>query len=119
MNSYKLISKSLAVATITGTAGWEAFVNKKPVLMFGSYFYQDAPGVFKVETAEESRDAISRILSGQTEIKDNMVTAFLKAVNDLSFPGWVDNRYAPMSGLTEEQNCKNIASQIATVLKAS
>jgi len=119
MNSFKLINKSIAVATITGTAGWEAFINKKPVLMFGSYFYQDAPGVFKVETMGECREAVSTIISGRCLIEEEHVTAFLKAIDDLSYPGWVDNRYAPMSQLTEEQNCNNIASRISAILMAS
>jgi len=116
MNSFNFISKSLAVATITGTAGWEAFINKKPVLMFGKYFYQDAPGVHQVETPTECRQAISQILAGESIITDDMVLAFLKALDELSFPGWVDNRYGEMSDINDEQNCKNIASYIENTL---
>ena len=116
MNSFSLIQKSLAVATVTGTAGWEAFINNKPVLMFGRYFYQDAPGVHQVETVEECKEAVSKILSGESKITNDMVFAFLKALDDLSFPGWVDNRYGNMSPITDEQNCTNIASQITNTL---
>jgi len=34
-NSFRLIENCLAVATATGTAGWEALFRQKPVLMFG------------------------------------------------------------------------------------
>lgn len=111
-DSFPLIENSLAVATITGTAGWEAFINKKPVLMFGNYFYQDAPGVFKINSVKDGGEAVTNVLSGSCVITDEMVFAFLKAVDDISFPGWVDNRYSTMSGLTDEENCKNIAAHI-------
>ena len=84
--------------------------------MFGKYFYQDAPGVHQVETPTECRQAISQILAGESIITDDMVLAFLKALDELSFPGWVDNRYGEMSDINDEQNCKNIASHIANTL---
>ncbi len=116
LNSFDLITKSVAVATITGTSGWEAFLNNKPVLMFGNYFYQDAPGVFKIKTVKDSVSAISMMLDGKCVISDDMIVAFLKAVDENSFPGWVDNRYAPMSRLTEDENCRNIAEHLAAEL---
>jgi len=116
INSFDLIANSTAVATITGTAGWEAFLNKKPVLMFGDYFYQDAPGVYKVKSVDESVKAITEILSDGNNVTDHMVMAFLKAVEEKTFPGWVDNRYASASGLTSDENCRNIADSIAAAI---
>lgn len=43
-----LILHSDAVITLTGTAGWEAFVYGKPVICCGNVFYQNAPGVVSV-----------------------------------------------------------------------
>ena len=48
-NTRGLIRASEAVATLTGTAGWEAMLLRKPVLVGGNAFYQNAPGVFKAE----------------------------------------------------------------------
>ena len=42
-----------AVATATGTLGWQAVMNKVPVLMFGEYFYKDAPEVYRISTSIE------------------------------------------------------------------
>ena len=67
----------------------------------------------------ECRQAISQILAGESIITDDMVLAFLKALDELSFPGWVDNRYGEMSDINDEQNCKNIASYIANVLSCA
>jgi hypothetical protein len=44
-SSADLIRNSVGVATITGTAGWEALFYGKPVLVFGAAWYREFPGV--------------------------------------------------------------------------
>ena len=44
----KLILNSVAVTTLTGTAGFEAMLLRKPVFVGGNTVYQNAPGVMKV-----------------------------------------------------------------------
>lgn len=116
LNSFKLITNSLAVATITGTTGWEGFLNNKPILMFGSYFYQDAPGVYKVKSFSDAKNALVTILYKKEFTSDQMVIAFLKAVEENSFPGWVDSRYSTFSGLTIQENCTNIANALSAAI---
>lgn len=116
LNSFKLIVNSLAVATITGTTGWEGFINNKPVMMFGNYFYQDAPGVYRIKSIMDSINALSEILNKKNTITDGMIKAFLKAVEENSFPGWVDSRYSVLSGLSNHENCTNIADALATAV---
>ena len=45
-SSYDLIEKSKFVATITGTAGWEALTGGRNVLTFGHAWYNHMPGAF-------------------------------------------------------------------------
>lgn len=45
----KLILDSLLVATVTGTAGWEAIVYKKPCVIFGNAWYKNCPGVISCD----------------------------------------------------------------------
>lgn len=46
-NTFELIDHCQFVSTISGTVGWEAVKNDKNVLLFGNYFYQSFPGVFR------------------------------------------------------------------------
>lgn len=47
VNSFELIKGAVAVATITGTAGWEALQMQKPVITFGSAWYRALSGVYE------------------------------------------------------------------------
>lgn len=47
ISSALLIKKSIAVATVTGTAGWESLFHGKPCLVFGNAWYSGFRGVTK------------------------------------------------------------------------
>lgn len=46
-STHALTDNALAVATISGSVGWEAICRGKPVLVFGNTWYQDLPGVLR------------------------------------------------------------------------
>lgn len=48
-SSRKLIEQSVAVATLTGTAGLEAMLLRKPVFVCGNAVYENAPGIIKLD----------------------------------------------------------------------
>lgn len=45
VDTFRLIRSARAVITVTGTAGWEAFLLQKPVVALGDVFYNFLPGV--------------------------------------------------------------------------
>lgn len=47
VSTYLLLERCELIATITGTVGWEALLNEKPVLVFGWPWYRNFPGVFE------------------------------------------------------------------------
>jgi len=57
-NSMELIKASQFVATITGTAGWEAISVGKKALVFGSPWYLSLPGVYKFEDLNGLEDIV-------------------------------------------------------------
>lgn len=48
-SSRKLMENSVAVVTLTGTAGYEAMLLRKPVIIAGRTTYENAPGVARVD----------------------------------------------------------------------
>ncbi len=48
-NSRKMIEYSVAVTTLTGTAGYEAMLMRKPVFISADCVYDNAPGVIKLD----------------------------------------------------------------------
>jgi hypothetical protein len=114
--SIELIKNAQAVATVTGTAGFEAFINKVPVLMFGSYFYQHAPGVFRIRTHADLASAVRSITSEKCILSDEQIHAFLKALDDETIAGWVDNRYEAMSKISSKENCRRISFLVASLI---
>ena len=62
-DTFALIDNALAVATITGTAGWEAMFLGKGVVLFGHAFYRDGPGVFAVDSVGGVGAAIDRAIA--------------------------------------------------------
>ena len=53
-SSRKLMQNAVAVTTLTGTAGWEAMLLQKPVFIGGNIFFENAPGVIKVDDMFEN-----------------------------------------------------------------
>lgn len=83
ISSYDLINKAQAVATATGTAGWEAIMRSKPALVFGYIWYMYCEGAFKVSDADSCRQAINKIAQGY-KIDQQKVINFLAALDNNS-----------------------------------
>jgi len=76
-SSFELIQNSKIVTTITGTAGWEAIMFKKPVITFGDVFfnnlsfvkrchsYEELPFIIKnqIENCEYNEDELIKFIS--------------------------------------------------------
>ena len=64
MDSFSLMDHSQAVCTIGGSAGWEAIVRGRPVLFYGSLWYQCCKSVFVINSYNEAIKAIKAIMDG-------------------------------------------------------
>ena len=63
-SSFQLIDHARAVATVTGTVGWEAVIRGTPALVFGSPWYRHCEGVWCVATEKALREALTWIEAG-------------------------------------------------------
>ncbi|MDD3312782.1 hypothetical protein [Pseudodesulfovibrio sp.] len=52
VSTFDLIRNSRAVLTVTGTAGWEAYLLNKPVIVLGNVFYNFLPNVLRTNLDE-------------------------------------------------------------------
>lgn len=60
--SKDIIDNSLALAIATGTAGFEALINNKNVLVFGHPYYKNIEGIFYIRSEKDLKDGIDKIL---------------------------------------------------------
>ena len=92
-DTYTLINHCSCVVTATGTAGWEAIFREKPVLLFGTIFYQYAPGVYRIETVEDCKKAIKEIFEQNKKPEIDKVKIFVKAFEQNTIPVYYDEIY--------------------------
>lgn len=104
---FELIDNSKAVATLTGTIGWEAVLRGKPALVFGYAWYRGCEGVFYVPTNEDCKKAMDAIFSGY-KVDEEKVNIYIK---------YIENKFAPwiIDDSSDEavQDIKSMAKLIA------
>jgi hypothetical protein len=103
---FELIDNSKAVATITGTAGWEALVRGKPAIIFGNAWYRSAPGCHHIDEIKGSANVVKDIINSEgvsRECINNFVSraeeaCYLGSLNSTS-EGNVDALFDAVSDL--------------------
>lgn len=75
MDSHTLIRNSAFVATVTGTAGWEALKYERPVVYFGYATYREMPGAFRF-SPEIDIEAVLRYRVSRKEVEDSLGRMF-------------------------------------------
>lgn len=115
-DSFELTKKSLAVATITGTVGWEAIFNKKPVFLFGSIFYQYMQGVVNVTNQESITSTIKEIQQGTFKYasKEN-ICELLSAISKTGYTGVVDEGYFRNSEFSRQHSIDEISRALEEI----
>ena len=115
--SSKLLESCKAVVSITGTAGWEALFQLKPVLLFGRNFYEYANGVFRIRNEQDCKEVLEKIISGQVELNLDDVKRFMIAAEKFGIPGFIDPVYECASTMTMEESNKNLIAYITNWMK--
>ncbi len=112
-DSFNLIDHARAVATVTGTAGWEAVLRGKPVLVFGHPWYQGCEGVHRAHTDRACAEAMARIAAGET-VDAVKVRHFMAAVEEVGFLANLTKYGAKLSWLSPEESATAVANALAT-----
>jgi hypothetical protein len=83
VSTFDLINNSMSVVTVTGTAGWEAYLLGRPVIVLGDVFYNYLPSVLHVGLYDNFIDQVKDYLvnheSDVIEIKNANRSYFLSS----------------------------------------
>ena len=102
-----LVAGSRAVATITGSTGWEAVLRGKPVLFFGEPWYAHCPGATRVRDAGDCTQQLARVARGEWRSKARQARAFGAALRaNHAFEGVFTNALLQLTGLSAEENAR-------------
>jgi len=116
-NTFELTENAQAVATVSGSAGFEAFLRNIPVLSFGSNFYQYAPGVFRVCNESDCKQAIDSILDGNKASNKKDVIRYLIAVSHYAIEyEFHDLHDASISNIDLNTAMKNLSNALYEAL---
>ncbi|WLH47915.1 capsular polysaccharide export protein, LipB/KpsS family [Pseudomonas beijingensis] len=108
-NIKKLIIKSQGLITVNSTAGFEALILGRPVYLLGRVFYQDFPGVVKLNNFSEIPSGLEML-----DVDAKMVAAHIVAYyrytyeGDLRIGSWKTKErkyYERLACLLEERAC--------------
>ena len=85
VDPFALIDKSIAVATLTGTVGFESIVRGRPTICFGRANYKGITGCRFVENKKDIEDAVDDILSGVLSANDRDTNKYFSELEANSF----------------------------------
>lgn len=109
-DSYSLIANAKAVATISGTVGWEAMARRKPVLLFGLSWYENYSGVLKIikeETVAKIYDFIQNF-----SFDENNLLSYLAALEKNSFRAYYFRGLKDKMNQSEKECIENLIDSI-------
>lgn len=115
-SSKLLIKHSKAVITCTGTAGWEALLTGKKVLLFGDTFYKYSRFVYRVNSEKELLFAVSQVEGAGDEgfMEENV--KFLRKLSSAFLNVDIDPEYCPYSSVKMIESIKKVQEIITRKL---
>jgi hypothetical protein len=113
--AFDLIDKARAVATISGSSGWEAVVRGRPALLFGNAWYRGCDGVYHVPDTDDLRQALVAVAGG-TVPDPAMVRIFVDVVDAHSVSAFVDPVMEAVTGIAPEENGRRLAGLVMDFL---
>jgi hypothetical protein len=84
-----LLDSARAVATATGSVGWQAIAKGIPALVFGAAWYRDAPGVFPILDGASCRAAMTAIANGNV-VPVDAAERMLAAIEAVTVSGYLE-----------------------------
>ena len=113
ISSINLIKGSIAVSTVTGTAGWEALFYKKPVLIFGFAWYREFSGVTEYHSSLTFTNFLQN-LPASSDILANELDRALQTAGK----GIIDDAYQHMvAEFSPKQNAIKVVESLTKYIE--
>lgn len=109
-SSFDLTDHSRAIATVTGTVGWEALNRGKPVLLFGYSWYRGCEGTFQIDSQEECAIALHQIESG-CQVDPKKLRLFAHAMERVGIEGYVEP-HLRVTEISEAENADRLSKAL-------
>ncbi|WP_374468635.1 hypothetical protein, partial [Ferrovibrio sp.] len=103
-----LIEQARAVATVTGSAGWQALCRGIPALIFGAAWYRSCPGAHCIRSVAEAKAAFATSRQPSADATE----AFLRQVQSSCIPGTLE----PAVEHVERPDISHFASSMTLAL---
>ncbi len=116
VDTFALREKCAAVVTCSGSAGFEALFRNKPVMLFGSRFYQYARGVFRIQSIDDCRNAVKEIFLKKAAPSPVDTRIFMKAMEESGIRALLHPLHLQITNLAPEQHVENNAKAILSEL---
>jgi len=111
VSTYDVMTKCRFVATVTGTAGWEAVTGGKPCLVFGLAWYMTMPGVTRYSQTTSLEDILS-FRFDRSEIERSFAKLYAK-----TRPGVIEDCFASIDPDYEPtRNVRNLSRFMESAL---
>ena len=108
---WDLIDNAKAIATITGTVGWEAVVRSKPVFIFGHAWYKGCEGVFYTPSYNDCKQVIQKIIDGYV-VSEEKVRLFVHVLEHAGLKAYGDSNFEQVSKIEYNDNISLLTEAI-------
>lgn len=114
-SSRKLIEKSVAVTTLTGTAGLEAMLLRKPVFICGNSVYENAPGVIKQD--DIFGNYVDKLIEWKQPVRDEIVKYLCACIRTYSKGNAYAQNFYNLIDSNIDDICNSLYSEMCSELE--
>ncbi|MFJ9534506.1 hypothetical protein [Herbaspirillum sp. NPDC101396] len=111
-----MVRNARAVATVTGSVGWDALCSGVPVLLFGAAWYRDCIGVHSIYAKEELAAALKHVVGGNIPRAED-AKKFCKALAGVCIPGTLEPELEQIGALTHKEAAERMSSALVQFVK--
>lgn len=111
-NPFDLIDNAIAVATISGTIGWESVIRGIPSLVFGRAWYEDMIGVYKIKSINDLKNNWNSIIEDKNNISKDIIYDYHKKLQEFFIDAPHYKAFIGKSDRSDEENIDNIFNGI-------